>query len=262
MNMILKEEPKARHINSTLSLYIILITVWLTAAAFLMWMISRGSVFWLKSAAAILLAAFVFLLMFTSIGFIAFLGLLHRKDKPNRFARLAYSQVIWLYPILTGLGKVVGVGKDEIRKSYTQLNNQVMRMSGQRYNAPEILILTPHCLQQTECTIKITNDIAQCRKCGKCTVGDLYRIRQQYGVDTVVVTGGTLARRRIKEKNPKMIIAIACERDLVSGLMDVKNVPVYAIINDRPEGPCKNTRVDIRNVEDILSRFVEERLTI
>ena len=38
---------------------------------------------------------------------------------------------------------------------------------------------------------------------------------------------------------------MACERDLTSGIADVGNIPVIGIINDRPNGPCYNTVVDI-----------------
>ena len=33
----------------------------------------------------------------------------------------------------------------------------------------------------------------------------------------------------------------------------IKNVPVYAIINNQPEGPCKNTRVDINVLKEALA---------
>ena len=118
------------------------------------------------------------------------------------------------------------------------------------------MILAPHCIQQSQCDIRITNDIFLCRECGCCNISDLIRIWRDYGVEIAVVTGGTLARKRIQEKKPALVIAIACERDLISGLFDVRKIPVYAVINDRPEGPCHNTRVDLQEVEQVLKRFI------
>ena len=64
-----------------------------------------------------------------------------------------------------------------------------------------------------------------------------------------VATGGTLARQMVKEIRPKAIIAVACERDLTSGIQDVFPLPVIGVLNERPFGPCFNTRVDIKKVE-------------
>jgi len=63
-----------------------------------------------------------------------------------------------------------------------------------------------------------------------------------------VATGGTLARRLIVEIKPTLILAVACERDLVSGILDAYPIPVYGILNQRPHGPCNNTTVDLEKV--------------
>jgi hypothetical protein len=59
---------------------------------------------------------------------------------------------------------------------------------------------------------------------------------------------------------PQAIIAVACERDLVSGLQDVApKIPVFAIPNKRPEGPCKNTFINIEELEASIKDFLETR---
>ena len=60
-----------------------------------------------------------------------------------------------------------------------------------------------------------------------------------------VATGGTLARKIAKELRPKMLLAIACERDLTSGIQDVYPLPAAGVLNIRPNGPCYNTTVDL-----------------
>jgi Protein of unknown function DUF116. len=95
----------------------------------------------------------------------------------------------------------------------------------EKYLPEELLILTPHCLQFNECKFKVTNDIDNCRRCGKCQVSDLIKLKEKYGVKVAVATGGTLARKVVKDIKPKAIIAIACERDLTSGILDVKKYP-------------------------------------
>ena len=72
-----------------------------------------------------------------------------------------------------------------------------------------------------------------------------------------VATGGTLARQMVKEIRPKAIIAVACERDLTSGIQDVFPLPVIGVLNERPFGPCFNTRVDIKKVEAAILDFLD-----
>ena len=60
-----------------------------------------------------------------------------------------------------------------------------------------------------------------------------------------------------KGKKPKAIIAVACERDLTSGIQDVFPLPGIGVLNERPFGPCFNTRVDISKVEDTIKYFLK-----
>jgi Uncharacterized conserved protein len=74
----------------------------------------------------------------------------------------------------------------------------------------------------------------------------------KYGVEITIVPGGTVARQIIKQKRPKCVIAVACHRDLTSGVRDVAALPVYGVVNERPFGPCINTSVDADKVEEAL----------
>ena len=58
------------------------------------------------------------------------------------------------------------------------------------------------------------------------------------------------------EKRPKLVLAVACERDLTSGIKDCYPLPVIGILNDRPFGPCFNTTVDVRKIDDALSQIL------
>jgi hypothetical protein len=53
---------------------------------------------------------------------------------------------------------------------------------------------------------------------------------------------------------------VACERDLTSGIQDTHPLPVYGILNERPEGPCRNTLVDLTTLEKALRFFIQPRM--
>ena len=70
----------------------------------------------------------------------------------------------------------------------------------------------------------------------------------------VTADGGEEARKAVREHQPTIILAVACERDLTSGIRDIAGkIPVLAIPNKRPQGPCKNTCIRIRQLEEALS---------
>ena len=124
--------------------------------------------------------------------------------------------------------------------------------------AERILILTPHCIQRDTCVHKITRNVENCRQCGGCSVGSMLGLAHKYGCKLAVATGGTLARQMVKQARPKAIVAVACERDLTSGIQDVFPLPVLGVLNERPFGPCFNTRVDIDKLEKAILVFMDD----
>jgi hypothetical protein len=81
-------------------------------------------------------------------------------------------------------------------------------------------------------------------------------VSRKYDVELAVATGGTIARRIVVEKRPRLIIAVACERDLTSGIQDTYPLPVYGIFNHRPHGPCFNTGLPLAEVEGAIRHFL------
>ncbi len=162
----------------------------------------------------------------------------------------------FLFPVTIFLGRIFGIPKDQIRESFVHVNNTFVKVLKKKFKPEKVLILLPHCLQWTECPYRITVDINHCRECEKCNIADLKRLAQKTGVKIAIATGGTLARKIIIQNRPQLILAVACERDLVDGLNDVFPIPVYGVLNQRPEGPCVNTRV----VVELLDSALEEAL--
>ena len=173
----------------------------------------------------------------------------------SRFMRLTVIKL--LLPMIETVGRMLGVDKDRIRQSFIAMNNSLVY--SQRYHvAPDrILILLPHCIQLADCEIKVTGSIDKCVLCGRCDIKELVLLGQGYGIDISVATGGTLARKVIVEKRPQLVLAVACERDLTSGIKDCYPLPVIGVLNERPHGPCYNTIVDVTAIDAALSRIIQ-----
>ncbi|MEW9124004.1 MAG: DUF116 domain-containing protein, partial [Thermotaleaceae bacterium] len=163
-----------------------------------------------------------------------------------------------IYPNILNVCSVLGLEKDKVRKVFSDINNRLILSKKYSISPERILILIPHCLQKKECIHKITSNIQNCKRCGACDVDKLIELQNKYGVRLHMATGGTLARKIVQEIHPEAIIAVACERDLSSGIQDVKGIPVMGIINERPEGPCVNTRVNLDQVERSIQYLITE----
>jgi len=163
----------------------------------------------------------------------------------------------FLLPLIEQMGRVFGIPKDTIRQSFVAMNNSLVASQRLKIKPDRILILLPHCLQLSECEIKVTGEINKCLRCGRCDIMGLAELAQKYSVDISVATGGTLARKVIVEKRPKLVLAVACERDLTSGIKDCYPLPVIGVLNDRPFGPCFNTRVDVAKIDEALRSVLQ-----
>ena len=157
-----------------------------------------------------------------------------------------------LFNMITYLSYIFDFSKDDIRKIYIKLNNSYIYKNKYNIDNKDILVLIPHCIQKNSCKLRVTSSINNCKSCGLCNVSDLLKLNEKFGVEVFIATGGTLARKKIIEKRPKAVVAVACERDLTSGIQDIKNIPVLGVFNKRPNGPCFDTKIDIKEVEDAI----------
>jgi hypothetical protein len=172
----------------------------------------------------------------------------------NRRIRGVVIQI--LFPLMVMVGKFFRISKDEIRRSFIAINNQLVLGETKSVVPEKLLILLPHCLQHHECTVRITGNVENCKACGKCKISELVALSEKYSVPVSVATGGTLARRIVVQKRPDLIIGVACERDLMSGIQDSYPIPVFGILNQRPFGPCFDTDLDMELVERGMITFL------
>lgn len=153
------------------------------------------------------------------------------------------------------LGKITLHKTVAIQESFLNFNNEIVLSSFNNIHSSHIMLLLPHCLQGADCKIRIVNDIIECAQCGNCDISRLKEITQRYKLHAAVATGGSLARKLIKETNPEVVIAVACHRDLTDGVRDGWRYPIYSVLNERPNGPCHETKVDTKIIEFAIKKF-------
>jgi hypothetical protein len=158
------------------------------------------------------------------------------------------------YPLIIIWGWLFRVRKSRLKEILININNSLVRKSGGG-KAKRLLLLLPHCIQQSDCKIRVTYDVYNCERCGKCPICEFIKVADEHNLKLSVATGGGIARRTVDSAKPDAVVAVACERDLISGIRDTFPIPTLGIMNERPYGPCFNTRVDIDLVKDAIAFF-------
>jgi hypothetical protein len=130
----------------------------------------------------------------------------------------------------------LGISRDRLSHSFIRVSNE---LAGDVRGSGPVLVLFPRCLR---------SDVRSAAR----------EICSAY--DEVILhtaPGGTEARKIIRDTSPGAIVAVACERDLISGIQDVApRIPVIGIPNTRPEGPCSNTIIDTDELKAAIDHFL------
>lgn len=215
----------------------------------------RRSIEWILGC---LIAVFMFLTLFLIWSGLSFY-FIYKKDKNSVLTLLpAKYGIKFFFAILVWISGLLGMKKDLLRKTLIMINNKIVNLEGAKYDQKDILIIVPHCMQYHDCSCKLINGVELCTGCGKCSIKGIRDISREFGVKTMVVTGGTAARNAVKKIRPKFILAVACERDLASGIMDVGTIPVVGIVNDRPNGPCFDTFANIEEIRKNIQKIIKK----
>ena len=254
MHIEISARPKKRLFRA-----LILASVLLAIVSSLgIWAVSRPGLDNISHSLPMIIGLLIATIAFVAMGGIAGIVLAIMGFRtPRFFLGMAWYVINLLFPTAIRIGKLLDIEKETVERSFIEVSNHLVRQKLIRVRPERLLILTPHCIQKDTCPHKITRDVRNCKRCGQCQVDGLLKLAEKHGVHLAVVTGGTLARNVLKTLRPQAVLAIACERDLTSGIQDVFPLPVIGVLNQRPFGPCCNTQVDLERVEEILQNMVE-----
>ncbi|HSB54375.1 MAG TPA: DUF116 domain-containing protein [Gemmatimonadales bacterium] len=128
--------------------------------------------------------------------------------------------------------------RDWVENAAVKVYDVLALERGRKVNKGELLLLIPRCLS-------------------RAALDGVLSIAGRYDVPVFVATRGQLARRVIRERRPRAVVAVACERDMVSGLHDVAGkIPVLGLTMTLPAGPCKDAGLDLVQLEEWVKAYV------
>jgi len=130
--------------------------------------------------------------------------------------------------------------RDWVEHAAIDVYNTLAERRGRTVGKGELLVLIPRCLS-------------------KQALDGVLEIAGRYAVPVFVATRGQLARRVIKERRPRAVVAVACERDMMTGLRDVAGkLPVLGLTMQLPNGPCRDASIDLVQMEKWVQGLVAE----
>jgi hypothetical protein len=143
-----------------------------------------------------------------------------------------------------------------IDKQFVSLSNMMTKLRKKKCPPEALLLLFPHCIQNSKCKQNIKHDLNECNRCGKCKVKDLLEISEEYGISIAIASGGRIALKRVMAEEVQGVVAIACEKELRTGLMAAMPKAIFAVPNLRPNGYCVDTDVYMDDVLKAIERFL------
>ncbi len=141
-------------------------------------------------------------------------------------------------------------------KQFVSLSNMMTKLRKKKCPPEGLLLLFPHCIQNSKCKQNIKHDLNECKRCGKCKVKDLLEISEEYGISIAIASGGRIALKRVMAEEVQGVVAIACEKELRTGLMAAMPKAIFAVPNLRPSGYCVDTDVYMDDVLKAIERFL------
>lgn len=87
----------------------------------------------------------------------------------------------------------------------------------------------------------------------------LLRLCKDYRIRCCLAAGGRQAVQTVRDPGIDGVIAVACEDELLAGIYKSLPKPVLALINLRPNGPCFNTKVEVKALTEILDQLMAVR---
>ncbi|MFO7791508.1 MAG: DUF116 domain-containing protein [Candidatus Saliniplasma sp.] len=148
------------------------------------------------------------------------------------------------------------IDEDLYDKVYIAIKNRAYKDRFDDTPKENIIIFLPQCLRNSEeCEAELTDEGYKCNHCGACSISKIIKTAEDLGyMGVFVVPGGSLVRNIMKKKQPRAVVGIACNYELVEGIehASIHGIPTQSIPLLR--GGCKDTEVDEEEVLEVLDK--------
>lgn len=191
----------------------------------------------------------IVLLLFIAIILISYSA----KTKKVFFPRFVLFVLDLLYHPLKILTEKVGLRKGYIDMISNDLKNFIHYKELSKIPFEDRILLLPQCLRKIDCPAILDSAKGfECKKCGKCGIGDIVSFCEERNIKVFIVPGGSFVKKVIKFARPKAIIGVGCHVELreASLVLDYLKIPGRGI-NLEIDG-CIETNVNYEKIKKAL----------
>ncbi len=155
--------------------------------------------------------------------------------------------------------RLFGLEDQELTAFFIRLHNTLSTRSFEAIPVGERAIFIPQCLRSADCPAHLTPEGLDCRRCGRCEVGENIDCLEDIGYRVWIAPGSTLIKRMFKKYHPKAIVGVGCLMEVKEGIDMCDKAGVVAMGVVTMKDGCVETMVSWPDVYDVALLGTEKK---
>ncbi|MFZ9834899.1 MAG: DUF116 domain-containing protein [Holophagaceae bacterium] len=143
--------------------------------------------------------------------------------------------------------------------SFFKWNNEKVSRSFVNTKSRKTLLLLPHCIQWSNCTAPILEEMSSCYNCGSCHIETLVEDSVQEQWNVRITNRSYKAYIEAKKSNPDLIVAVSCTDRLLKGVRKLSSYPSFLIPLELPFGMCVDATFNYNHLSSAMSLLAHRR---
>ncbi|WOF17311.1 DUF116 domain-containing protein [Methanoplanus sp. FWC-SCC4] len=211
-------------------------------------MITIGELTLVLLAGSFLTAIFVVTVSFYSI-----------KRGHFYFPRLVKSGLVMSEGMVKGICNFFSLDDKELTAFFIRLHNTMNSKAFSKIESSKRAVFLPQCLRNSQCPANLTPEGLQCRRCGRCEIGQNIDRLENLGYNVWIAPGSTLIKRMVIKYKPEAVIGIGCLVEVKEGLdlLDKINIVGMGVLTMK-DG-CVETALNWNDLFEVALLGLEDK---
>ncbi len=171
--------------------------------------------------------------------------------------RILIPGMVLLEGLVKAFCKLLGLDDKDLITFFITLRNTMNTKAFSETPVERRAVFLPQCLRSAECPAHLTPEGLECRRCGRCSVGENVAWLEGIGYRVFIVPGSTFIKRMAKKYHPQAIIGVGCLMEVKEGIDMADRIGLIAIGVVNFKDGCVETVADWTRVRDVALLGIE-----
>ena len=171
--------------------------------------------------------------------------------------RILIPGMVLLEGLVKAFCKLLGLDDKDLITFFITLRNTMNTKAFSETPVERRAVFLPQCLRSAECPAHLTPEGLECRRCGRCSVGENKAWLEGIGYRVFIVPGSTFIKRMVKKYHPRAIIGVGCLMEVKEGIDMADRIGLIAIGVVNFKDGCVETVADWTRVRDVALLGIE-----